>query len=433
MIKLHVVREFGRIHCKKDDSEYPDDFENIYLNEMAFNDLQSFIQENLDDSVDIEQAFSVTKRHGKATIRVKNLVGVIQTRDGTTIEILPKIHKMDKAEDTRQVFLRMLRHLRNSPFNSIDNALLNTTRFPVLEVFITAFLDEVAMLIKQGLRKGYVQRRENLKHLRGAMDFAGQIRENLIHRERFFAAHDDFTADIPQNQVLKAALAMLLNVSQSPSNRLRAQQYLAVMDNVDRPANIHGVLARITRTNRLFSHYSQALKWARVFLINESFVNFRGNTVNKAILFPMERIFEDYVGYGFKRFFPGQVSLQDKGHYLVERHKEGRKFRIRPDIVVRGKRTIVLDTKWKVIDQGKASNNYEISQYDMYQLFAYGKKYQDHQAPPPLLVLLYPKHERFTQPLGDFDYGNGLVLKVIPVDLNRSPDQMIADIGKHMA
>ena len=93
----------------------------------------------------------------------------------------------------------------------------------------------------------------------------------------------------------------------------------------------------------------------------------------------------------------------------------------------------MLDTKWKVIDQGKASNNYEISQYDMYQLFAYGKKYQDHQAPPPLLVLLYPKHERFTQPLGDFDYGNGLVLKVIPLDLNRSPDQMIADIGKHMA
>ena len=54
-------------------------------------------------------------------LRTGNYVGVIETRCGTVLEILPKVDFInDNEEHTRQVFLRMLRtwrSLRAAQFN----------------------------------------------------------------------------------------------------------------------------------------------------------------------------------------------------------------------------------------------------------------------------------------------------------------------------
>jgi len=63
------------------------------------------------------------------------------------------------------------------------------------------------------------------------------------------------------------------------------------------------------------------------------------------------------------------VSLQDKGKYLVE---EPNKFALRPDIVINEDEQLIADTKWKMIKDEK-----DISQADMYQLYAYGTKYKE--------------------------------------------------------
>ncbi len=64
-------------------------------------------------------------------------------------------------------------------------------------------------------------------------------------------------------------------------------------------------------------------------------------------------------------------------------------FSLRPDIVVRTdtKHTYVMDTKWKRL-YNDPSVNYGISQADMYQMFAYSKKYHT-----PYIWLLYPVTE----------------------------------------
>ncbi len=74
---------------------------------------------------------------------------MIQTPDGTTIEILPKIHSAYDTQITRKIFLKMLKSLKNSPFKNINEANLRTHSFPILEIFITTFLDELTLLIKK--------------------------------------------------------------------------------------------------------------------------------------------------------------------------------------------------------------------------------------------------------------------------------------------
>jgi 5-methylcytosine-specific restriction enzyme subunit McrC len=67
----------------------------------------------------------------------------------------------------------------------------------------------------------------------------------------------------------------------------------------------------------------------------------------------------------------------------------GGKFRLKPDIVI-NHGTIIADTKWKILDSDKTHQG--VAQADMYQLYAYGKKYKDPRCED--LYLIYPKSEQ---------------------------------------
>ena len=121
--------------------------------------------------------------------------------------------------------------------------------------------------------------------------------------------------------------------------------------------------------------------------MNKSFTTFSGKSPAKALLFPMEKVFEAYVAKNIKKVFGEvgwEVSIQDRGCYLFDEPRK--QFALRPDIVVDcgdGKK-IIMDTKWKCLHNNSRAN-YGISQSDMYQMYAYAKKYSTSD-----VWLLYP-------------------------------------------
>ncbi|PHQ56126.1 MAG: hypothetical protein COA30_05305 [Sulfurimonas sp.] len=101
------------------------------------------------------------------------------------------------------------------------------------------------------------------------------------------------------------------------------------------------------------------------------------------------------------------VSLQDKGKYLVE---EPNKFALKPDMVINEDEQLIADTKWKIIKDEK-----DISQSDMYQLYAYGTKYIECSK----LYLIYPygSNHLNLRYLYQKEEANRLVLNVLFFDL----------------
>jgi 5-methylcytosine-specific restriction enzyme subunit McrC len=97
--------------------------------------------------------------------------------------------------------------------------------------------------------------------------------------------------------------------------------------------------------------YGILIQWSKVFLMNQSFTTFSGNTTARALLFPMEKVFEAYVAKNLKRVLGDlnwEISTQDKGYYLFDTPWQ---FALRPDIVITrddGSR-IIPDTKWKLL------------------------------------------------------------------------------------
>ncbi|MFC2080872.1 McrC family protein [Bacteroidota bacterium] len=422
MNKSKVIREFGRIFRESDFPGERDNFSQIFLDDITFDSLKNFVAENQSESVEVDSAFSVHRRKSKDYILVKNYVGVVETRNGTLIEILPKIFLKESQEDiieVRRIFLRMLRCLRNSPFKSIDEAHLKTTKFPLLEIFIKTYLDELELLVKRGISQFYVTRNENQNYLRGHLDLPKHLSNNIIHKQNFFVEYDEFNCNIPQNKIIKSTLDYLSLHSHSPKNLKNIYDFIDIFYEVERSQNLTLDFQKVFTQSRLYNHYQKVLGWSRIFLLGESFTNFKGNSLNKAILFPMESIFEDYVSTGFKRLLKKhEVFTQHKQHFLIEDHIGSKKFRLIPDIVSIDDDSIyVMDTKWKIIDQSGSSKNYGISQGDLYQLFAYGQKYMT-DGRDTNLVLIYPKQEKFASTLPTFSYNIQLPLRVIPFDLN---------------
>ncbi len=420
------ICEFGEIRRASDygSGKLIDTANEIFLDNNSFNHLKDFVAENQDVKVEVEQAFQYFRKSGKDVIRVRNMVGIIETKNRTTIEILPKIYlnQKTKQEDERplirRTFIKMLRYLRNSPFSCIDEAKLKSDRFPVLEIFISTFIEKLELLIKKGLRHNYVGVSENSTFLKGRLIFHKNIRHNVARGDRFFIDYDDFLIDIPQNRLIKSTLLLLKSKTHSIKNANRINELLHFFSDINASKNYSQDFSTIQDQNRLFSYYNIILSWVKIFLKKESFTNFSGNNLNQAILFPMERIFEDYVAAMFKKHIRDfDVFAQDRRYHLVENHLGFGKFRLRPDLVLKNKsKSLIIDTKWKMINENETGSNYGISQSDMYQLFAYGQKYCAGEI-FPTLHLVYPRSENFTQKLKPFLYHQNLELLVIPFDL----------------
>ena len=240
-----------------------------------------------------------------------------------------------------------------------------------------------------------------------------QFKKNIAHKERFYVSYEEFLPNRSENKLIKSTLLKLQKLTTSAENGKEIRQLLTAFEMVDPSTNYEKDFSKVV-INRNTKDYEQIILWSKVFLMNKSFTTFSGKTTSRALLFPMESVYESYVAQKLRRIFipdGWDVSTQDKGHYLFMEPR--RQFALRPDIVMeKDGRTIILDTKWKnLIDNPRA--NYGISQADMYQMYAYSKKYETSE-----IWLLYPVNVAMRDHVPiQFDSGDGTVVRIHFVDV----------------
>ncbi|MCL2845908.1 MAG: McrC family protein [Chitinivibrionia bacterium] len=371
--KIITIREFDEILRENDDK-------------TSFSALENFILSNKNNSeTDTLELLKLSAKKGVGkVISAKNYVGIITLKNGTTIEILPKIANLDDDNDTtKKIFLKMLKTLKNSPFKEFNTSNLKTEKFTLLEIFIKMFLDKVSLLTRQGLKSAYVETEENESFYKGKLLVSQNIRHNLANKERFFVRFDEFSINRPENKLIKSTLKYLLGQTRTQTNQNEITKLLTHFELVDFSNNYDTDFSKVS-TNRSMKNYSELINCCKIFLKGNSFTAFSGSETAIALLFPMEKIFESYVAALFRKYLPQDFTIytQDSGYYLFE---ENKKFRLKPDIVITSPKgeKIILDTKWKLLSLNE--NNYGISQADMYQMYAYGKKYGAKK-----VILLYP-------------------------------------------
>ena len=382
MAKSIVLKEYEFLYYK---GIKPENKKAHFIEEKSFLELEKFVLANEESSPYLK--LTSKKGFGKI-LQAQNYVGVIQTKDGSTIEILPKIQRKDSEElsinESKSILLKMLKTLKKSPFKHLNTAHLKSTKLPLLEIFISMFLEELSELIRKGIKSDYLPKEENLQFLKGKLKIGEQIKHNSVHKERFFVAYEEFSSDRVENRLIKTTLKFLYKKSRLNKNQQKIREFLFVFDDI-KVSHTPKEDFKNLKLNRQMKAYESVLLYAKTFLLENSFSPYKGSDIAFALLFDMNLLFESYVGaYLKKKGF--DVTLQDKGKYLVETPK---KFALRPDIVINkgSDSEIIADTKYKNISSQK-----DISQSDMYQLYAYGTKYEKTKK----LYLIYPKGEDIT-------------------------------------
>jgi 5-methylcytosine-specific restriction enzyme subunit McrC len=308
MKKEFILKEFEYL-------QYKDNTKDNFIKKDTFDSLEKFVLENEKTA----QYLKITTKNGFGKVlQAQNYVGVIQTKDGTTIEILPKI-KNATTEKSKDILIKMLKTLKNSPFKNLSVANLKSSKIPLFEIFISMFLEELTVLVRNGIKSDYISKEENLKFLKGKLKISEQIKYNTIHKERFFVQYEEFISNRVENRLIKTTLQFLYNKSKLNKNQQRIREFLFVFDEIEISHNIKTDFSKI-KLNRQMKDYEQVLLWCKTFL----FIN------------------------GGK---------------------------------------IIADTKWKILSEDKAYNG--VLQDDMYQLYAYGTKYDNCEK----IYLIYPFDE----------------------------------------
>lgn len=431
MSNLIEVKEFDTIAKNQD---YKDQY--IFLEEKSFEELYKYILSSDSCSSESDVLDFVKLGYNRnigITITFKNYVGLIHVNDKLQIQILPKIASLKDDKDktkTKEIFLKMLRSMKDFPCKSFTKANLNIKQMNLYEIFINMYIQEVLHLVKKGINSDYVNCEDNLPVYKGKLLVNEHLKLNYMHKERFYVSFDEYKENCPENKLVKSTLLKLQKLTNSFENSKNIRQLLTFFELVDPSSNYDQDFFRVV-INRNTKDYDNLIKWSKVFLKNKSFTSFAGANSSRALLFPMEKLFESYVAQSLRKFLHKgwTMSCQEKKHYLFEKLNDDkyRRFSLIPDIVLRfdndkETRTVILDTKWKrLVD--KKERNYGISQSDMYQMYAYSKKYNTKE-----IWLLYPVNERMkAETETNFDSGDGTVVSLFFVDLanDRSLDVLV--------
>ena len=328
-------------------------------------------------------------------VKFKNYVGVIQV-GGLIIEILPKTDTSSNNEHEFQlwhnVLINLLRVCKFLNVSSLTEANLKSSRNSILELYFTMFLDEVDLILRKGLIKKYRRNIGNLNNLKGKIKFSSNIQKNLIRKDRFFTEHQVYNYEHLINQILLEGLRFLKTLNTSYSINLRIERLL-----LDFP-DIKGRIISLDDFNRIelnrkSSQYSKALQIAKMIILNYSPDIRTGQENMLALLFDMNKLWEEYIYRMLIRSKPGNYTITYQNSQKFWEHKT-----IKPDLVIKHdindqQLTYVIDTKWKVLDQ----NNPIPSDNDLKQMYTYNMYWNANKS-----MLLYPGTKSNEEKFGTF-------------------------------
>ena len=328
-------------------------------------------------------------------VKFQQYVGVLRV-GSLTIEILPKV---DRNSGTKQlwqsVLIHMLRVANHITIDTVSESALQRKYHSVLEVYIARFMEEMEQLIRLGLIKKYQRINRNRTALKGKLLVEKQIRENFIHKERFFCESDEYNKDHKLHQILFQALQILQQIVMgSRADRLN-RICIAFGENYT-PLKINTSTFKRITLNRKTIVYKKALQMAEMFLLNYSPHVRTGSEQMLTLLFDMNDLWEEYIYKLLARYRPDSVHVSFQNKKVFWQNNAVKKS-IRPDIVLtekNSKKTIaIIDTKWKNRENNQPDDS------DLKQMFAYNLLWNTEKS-----ILLYPRVRQSDSEFGEYQY-----------------------------
>ncbi len=245
-----------------------------------------------------------------------------------------------------------------------DDLVPYDTEVDLVPAIAEAFARQADRALGRGVVHGYIEHDDELAVVRGRLRTTEQLTRRYGQTTPLLVRYDEFTPDIAENQLLKAAARVLRHV---PGLDPAIARHLRIItDWLQGVTDLRlGQPLPSWRLSRRNTHYETALWFAEMILRHRSVDLPDGPMEINGFMVDMATVFEDFVTAAFTEAFEridGHVSPQDP-HVL----DEGGQVKMNPDLVWyrAGQPAAVIDAKYKAEKPAGYPNA------DVYQLLAY--------------------------------------------------------------
>ena len=287
-----------------------------------------------------------------------------------------------------------------------------SVQYALPDVLALALASTARRAFARGLLHGYRTKEEALYTVRGRIMFAEQIRRRFGIPLPIEVRYDEFTDDILENRLVKAAAARLGRMRlRSRDARVGLGRTAAILDNVSAvdfpPNNVPEV-----PFDRLNEHYRGVVGLSRLILRHSAFESGRGRVRAAGFLMDMNKVFQEFVTQALRDAL--EVSAYTFGERNIPSLDREGNVSLKPDLVWRegSSCTFVGDAKYKYIRDGNVPNA------DLYQLLAYVTALD-----LPGGMLIYAKGER--EPATYHIRHSGKRIEIAALDLSGALDDVL--------
>lgn len=336
------------------------------------------------------------------------LVGAIQI-DDLLVEVRPK----DKVPIAQLLFL--LSYAHDPGFRLQD--VVATESADLWAAFGETLARLAERATERGVLQGYVSLDETLRTVRGRIRMSDQLTQRPGQAFPIEVTHDDFTMDIVENRILRAAARRMLAVPRLPPDIRRRLTHLD-----HRLADV----TLLTRSRqppawtpgRMNQKYLPALRIAEIILRNMVAEASPGRFSVASFAVDMARVFEDFTTTALSealRRYPGRTTAQYSCHLDSPRNDGAPRIVMRPDILhqIDDLPSLIFDAKYKAATAGGRYGN-----ADHYQMLAYSTVLG---RIPAWLIYAGPGRPRRRNIVG-----TTTLITEYPIDVGRHPRDVLA-------
>ncbi len=327
--------------------------------------------------------------HKSNELKSNKYVGVIHYM-GQKINLLPKIFFDQEQELSSQEVNQIQNHIlwwlsycRKIKFPNYQTT-LGTAKSDFFEVLIYLFAKYTRELFNSSIYQQYEEVNKELSFIKGRLNTQQYINENLSRGmwHKLHSTYDAFVFDNEFNRIIKYVATLLFNVTSSQDNKKYLREILFILDEVTDERATAAQCARIS-FNPMFGEFETVRDYCQLFLTNCISFDYKNDLKLFAFLLPMEYVFEDFI-FGFidKELESVSAKAQRSDTHL----DEDETFRLKPDLWLKtDDKSLIADTKYKIIYSDDADPKRGISQSDLYQMLAYAVRFDVDE-----IILFYP-------------------------------------------
>ena len=322
-----------------------------------------------------EALFKMEVRGGQVGLKFQQFAGVVNFRDGSSLEILAKPPGSSLNDpQARDLIVHMVRIASKAPARTgrLGTAKQGET---LQDNYISAVLDEAAFQVSEGFHRQFSIETEEGHSLRGKLMLQHQLSRYPGRHDRFVQSYPVWSYDTDINRLLLSAVKSMLSATRSRRLRRELLKLVTVFGELGvGPLKAIPPNREFHRADsRWLTSYSLCLQWLRRALPS---LRADGRRVGPSMLFDMNDVFERYVRQSLKRVAPTLVQSSAKPTKMF-RDSHGRGLlKLIPDVEV-GRRgaagpplPLVCDAKWK---EPRAAGGWKLEPADLRQMYAYAK------------------------------------------------------------